>query len=43
VNDAGELFEVEARMLAFAIGRVAEQRRRRSRIGERPLLADIDP
>src|SRR5438105_11390071 len=31
------------RMLAFAIGRVEEQRRRRARTGEWPLIADIEP
>ena len=43
MDDAPELIEVGARMLALAVGRVAEQRRRRSRAGERPLVADIDP
>ena len=31
------------RVLALAVGRVAEQRRRRSRPGKWPLVADIDP
>src|SRR5438105_15861277 len=31
------------RMLAFAIGRVEEQRRRQARTGKWPLIADIGP
>jgi hypothetical protein len=43
VDDTGEVFEVGARMLALAVGRVAEQRRRRALAREGPLVADIDP
>ena len=43
VDDAGERLQMGPRMLALAVGRVAEQRRRRSRPGKWPLVADIDP
>ena len=43
VDDAAEVFEMRPRVLALAVGRVEEQRRRRSRAGERPLVADIGP
>ena len=43
MDDAGELLQVSSRMLAFAVLRVTEQRRRRPPTGERPLIANIDP
>ena len=43
VDDAPEVRQMPLRMLALAVGRVEEQRRRRSRAGERPLVADISP
>src|SRR5438552_6208879 len=43
VNDAAKVLQMGLRMLAFAIGRVEEQRRRRARTGEWPLIADIEP
>ena len=43
VNDAAEILQMRLRMLAFAVGRVEEQSRRRPRAGERPLVADIGP
>src|SRR5262249_26793331 len=41
VNDAREFLQMGARMLALAIGRVAEQCRRRSRTAERPFVTHI--
>ena len=43
MDDAGELLQVGSRVLALAVGRVTEQRCRRPRTSERPLVADIDP
>src|SRR5690349_8752619 len=43
VNDAAKVLQMRLRMLAFTIGRVEKQRRRRPRAGEWPLIADIGP
>ena len=43
VDDAAEVLQMGLRMLALAIGRVEEQRRRRPRTGKRPLVADVGP
>src|SRR5215475_13405753 len=43
MDDAGERVEVGTRMFTFAVGRVAEQRGRRSGPGKRSLVADVDP
>ena len=43
MNDAAEVLQMRLRMLAFAVGRVEEQRRRLPRTSERPLVANIGP
>jgi hypothetical protein len=43
LQDPGVVLEVTARMLAAAVSRVVEQRRRRCRAGERPVVADVGP
>ena len=43
MDDAAEVLQVGPRVLALAVGRVEEQRRRRPRAGEGPLVADIGP
>ena len=43
VDDAAEVLEMRLWVLALAVGRVEEQRRRRPLAGERPLVADIGP
>jgi hypothetical protein len=43
VDDAAEGLQMRLRMLALAVGRIEEQRRRRARAGERPLVAHVDP
>ena len=43
VDDAAEGPQMRVRVFALAVGRIEEQRRRRSSAGERPLVADIGP
>lgn len=43
VQEAAELCQVPARMLALAIGRIAVDHCRRRRAGTRPLVAQVDP
>jgi len=43
LDDAAEALQMDPRMLAFAVGRVAEQGGRRPRAGEWPLVAYISP
>src|SRR6266581_9589380 len=43
VDDAAEALQVRPRVLALAVWRVEEQRRRRARAGEWPLVANVGP
>ncbi len=43
VDDAAEVLQMLLRVLALAVRRIEEQRRRRACAGERPLVADIGP
>src|SRR6266446_1013264 len=43
VDDAAKVLQMRLRMLAFTVGRVEQQGGRRSRAGEWPLVADIEP
>ena len=43
MDDAAEVLQMRLRVLALAVGRVEEQRCRRPRAGERPLVADVGP
>ena len=43
VDDTAEGLQMRLWVFALAVGRVEEQRRRRSRAGERPLVANIEP
>jgi hypothetical protein len=43
VDDPLEVLQMRLWVLALAVGRIEEQRRRRSQAGERPLVANIEP
>lgn len=43
LHDPDEGGKVPLGVLAAAVGRVEERRRRRARAGERPIVADVDP